>query len=606
MKPAFVLYIFCLLFSEAHAQTPAPADSAIIYRNIEDYAKRHKFTKWVHRLFFRPLPSIASKVVRKEQRKAVTDPYYRKLEKKIIRNIEITTLDPFGYVLKDTSVVPHSFLKRTGNAFHNKTAVNRIRHLLLFEEGERFDSLRVRDSERLIRSQRYIRDVIFTCKKVAKGDSVDIYIRAMDVWSLIVEGSGNTSRFSPDVTERNFLGLGHRLEVEYNNYYDDGTDDIAVNYGITNINKSFANAGFYFFRNSTHGKTYSVNLDRPFYSTFAKWAGGVYLSQHESNVVVVAKDSTLSDNKQRSFQQDYWIGHSWKLFKGQSAENRTTNLILSFRYANLFNTTPGDLVDTSNVYANDRFYLTGIGISQRKYISDKYVLKFGDGEDVPSGKAYGIVTGYRVRAGATDWYLGMRLSAGNYYNWGYFSYSLEYGTYTNLKQFNQGVVLLEANYFTGLAEAGGWKFRQFIKPSLTLGINRLPTEKITINNESGIKGFSSDELTGVKRIMVRIQTQSYAPWKVIGFRFGPFLVFNAGMLSDADENLLHSKVYSQIGVGLLIKNEYLVLNSFQISIAFYPLIPGSGADVFKFNSVRTTDYSIRDFDFSLPTITSFQ
>lgn len=596
-----------MLFSEtAFAQAPAPQDSAIIYRDIENFAKKHKFTKWVHRLFFRPVPAIESKVVRKEQRKKTVDPYYRKFEKKIIRNIEITTLDPFGFMLKDTSVVPHAFLKKAGNALHNKTAVNRIRNMLLFEEGDRFDSLRVRDSERLIRSQRYIRDVIFTCTKTAKGDSVDIYIRAMDVWSLIVEGSGTTSRISPDITERNFMGLGHRVEVGYNNYYDDGTDDIAVTYGITNIYNTFTNATLFFFRNETHGKTYSVSLDRPFYSAFAKWAGGVYLSQQESHVGVVAEDSAVTTERQTSFQQDYWIGHSWQLFKGQSVDNRTTNLIFSFRYANLFNTTPGAFVDTSDIYANDRLYLTGIGISQRKYISDKYVRKFGDGEDVPSGKAYGIVTGYRVRAGETNWYLGMRLSAGNYYNWGYFSYSMEYGTYTNMKQFNQGVVSVEANYFTGLAEVGGWKFRQFIKPSVTIGIDRLPAEKISINNEAGLKGFSSDELYGVKRFLLRLQTQSYAPWKVIGFRFGPFLVFNAGMLADEGENLLDGRIYTQIGAGLLIKNEYLVLNSFQVSIAFYPLIPGTGTDVFKFNSVRTTDYSLRDFDFSRPDMTPFQ
>ena len=54
----------------------------------------------------------------------------------------------------------------------------------------------------------------------------------------------------------------------------------------------------------------------------------------------------------------------------------------------------------------------------------------------------------------------------------------------------------------------------------------------------------------------------------------PFLFFHLGMLGDAGTGFKNSKVYSQIGLGVLIKNENLVFNTFQLSIAFYPLIPG--------------------------------
>jgi hypothetical protein len=78
------------------------------------------------------------------------------------------------------------------------------------------------------------------------------------------------------------------------------------------------------------------------------------------------------------------------------------------------------------------------------------------------------------------------------------------------------------------------------------------------------------------------------------------------MLGDSEQGFKNSKVYSQIGLGVLIKNENLVFNTFQISIAFYPLIPGIGQDVFKMNSLKTTDFGFRDFEIDKPSIINYQ
>lgn len=68
------------------------------------------------------------------------------------------------------------------------------------------------------------------------------------------------------------------------------------------------------------------------------------------------------------------------------------------------------------------------------------------------------------------------------------------------------------------------------------------------------------------------------------------------MLSDAATGFRKSKVYSQIGVGVLIKNENLILNTFQLSLSFYPIIPDQGNNIFKINSLSTADFGFRDFE----------
>jgi hypothetical protein len=103
-----------------------------------------------------------------------------------------------------------------------------------------------------------------------------------------------------------------------------------------------------------------------------------------------------------------------------------------------------------------------------------------------------------------------------------------------------------------------------------------------------------------------MQTQAYAPWNFIGFRFGPFFTFSAGMLGNASTGFKNSRIYPQLGFGVLIKNENLVLNAFQISITYYPSIPGNGQNVFKTNSFQTTDFGFRDFDIGKPGIVLYQ
>jgi len=203
-------------------------------------------------------------------------------------------------------------------------------------------------------------------------------------------------------------------------------------------------------------------------------------------------------------------------------------------------------------------------------------------------------------------YLGARISAGNYYSWGYLSFNFEYGTFFRQSHVEQGVYTAGMNYFTGLYEIGKWKIRQFVKPQLTVGFNRFAYDSLTLNDGYGLDGFNSLSLSGTSRMLITFQTQAYAPWNVVGFSFGPYLAFSLGMLGDTQTGFRKSNVYSQIGLGVLIKNDHLIINTFQLSIAYYPSIPGNGQNVFKINSFRTVDFGFRDFEIGKPAVVVFQ
>jgi hypothetical protein len=259
-----------------------------------------------------------------------------------------------------------------------------------------------------------------------------------------------------------------------------------------------------------------------------------------------------------------------------------------------------------HIYSDEDFFFAGIGISSRKYVQDRYIFKYGVIEDVPEGKVYGLTGGYQQRNNSGRMYLGMRFSFGNYYKWGYLSPSLEYGTFFRSSHAEEGVFTAGINYFTGLFEIGRWKFREFLKPQVTVGFNRTPYDSLTINDKYGLDGFKSPALSGTHRLLLTLQTQSYAPWNFIGFHFGPYLICSLGMLGDNTNGFKNSKVYSQLGLGVLIKNENLVFNSFQIFISFYPSIPGIGQNVFKMNSFKTTDFGFRDFEIERPSMVIYR
>ena len=197
-----------ILFSQ---EIPAIKDSTKIYRNIEKYSNKRKFTKFIHRLIFEP---VAKQKIRKSSFQKIKRVNYAKFEGKIIRYIKITTLDPFGYSDVDSVQVPETFLFKSGNALHLKTKNLAIRNLLLIREHQLLDSLIIKESERLIRTQRFVTGVSSTIRLVAQ-DSVDVSIRVLDSWSLVPDFSSSTSKSNFSLTERNFLGLGHEFSNSY-------------------------------------------------------------------------------------------------------------------------------------------------------------------------------------------------------------------------------------------------------------------------------------------------------------------------------------------------------------------------------------------------------
>lgn len=595
-------------------------DDSAKYQNFEKITERTKFGRMVHRLFFRKM----EKEVRPEfsMQQIIEGRNHRSSQGKIIRKINILTLEPFGYSIRDTSEYQKRTVFEIGNALHSKTNSPVIRNLLLFSENERYDSSLVKESERLIRSQQYIRDVYLDVTPVGK-DSVDVHIRALDVWTLLPSAVRTGTQAGFGIKELNFAGTGHTFELNTLWKQDRGNTthisylmpNILNTYTSLNIQYLFSPGGKlpevhdfddYFYSPVSYNPRYmfsdnrniirSIEISRPFYSPRTRWAGGAFLGQIMTTQTFVNLDS-LRFISAKTNVNDFWLGRSWHIFRDNQNE-RITSLVLSGRFIHTGTPLrPPEAID-ADLFTSRSYYFGALSITSRKYFRDRYIFNYGIVEDVPAGKIAGITIGreYHERSRL---YLGLNAGTGTYHSFGYLSTHLSYGTFIDVTGFRQGMLTGRINYFTRLLSIGNWRLRQFVRPSFAFGINRSPVDNHPLM--IGIKGFETVESMASSVTVISLQTQSYAPWNLSGFHFGPFVFSHIGILGEQPPGY-KGRVYSLFGLGLLIKNDYLMFNTFQISLSFYPYMPKDRYNLFRANAYKTSDYGFRDFEVSKPGI----
>jgi hypothetical protein len=237
------------------------------------------------------------------------------------------------------------------------------------------------------------------------------------------------------------------------------------------------------------------------------------------------------------------------------------------------------------------------------YERENYLFKFGETEDIPVGTFYGLIGAYDYRNNSK--YLGFRVGSAYRYPLGYLSFFIEGGKYYDYGYTNPTIFNTSITYYTPVFTLGKWKFRQFVKPRVTLGWDQTLNKSLVLNDEGGIQGFNNNRLFGLNRASLSLQTQAYAPWNVFGFRFGPALYFNCGVISDNKSQLLSNHIYSAFGLGILFKNEMLVWNTFEVSISFYPNMPQT-SERYKVNAFRSVDFQLDNLNIDKPVFVDYK
>ncbi|RED27216.1 hypothetical protein BD847_1152 [Flavobacterium cutihirudinis] len=601
----FILLCFCL--QSIHSQTDSiknkkteRKDTTEVYNRIRNYSKKNKFTQTLHKLLFK-----AKKPRKKEELLIQTDT--ANYNGKIIRHINIVTLDPFGHSVADTTQMPRNWGERTGNRLHLKTKKIAIYNLLLFKRNSTYDNYKVQESERLIRAQKYVTAVRITKQLAGQAsDSVDVTIRVLDSWSTIPKFSISSNQMSIGFKEKDFFGSGQQLEYRYTNRFDDGRNGNEVTYTVPNIKNTYIGTTLYYKMDLDNNYLKSINVERLFYSPLTQWAGGVYVGQSFRKDTLQAPDMTFAFQPFKYNFQDFWGGKATKVH--EDSDNGITNLVTTARFLNVdYSESPSDVYDPTHFYSDEKLILTGIGLNRRKFIKDSYIFRNGQTEDVPIGRIYGLTFGYQYKNQMWRPYAGAQFSFGNYYRLGFLSMNFEAGTFFHQSKTYQTAFLMETNYFTKLYNIGTWRLRQFVNPRIVLGSNRedIIGDQLNINDQNGLAGFNA-AVYGTSKMVLSLQTQTYSPHAVLGFRLNPFFNYSVAVLGSPDNAMLRSKPYSKFTLGVIVSNDYLVFSSFQLSLSYYPTIPYQGDNVFKTNTFETTDFGLQSFELAKPRVVDYK
>jgi hypothetical protein len=250
--------------------------------------------------------------------------------------------------------------------------------------------------------------------------------------------------------------------------------------------------------------------------------------------------------------------------------------------------------------------LFSIGISRQGNRKDNLIYTFGRTEDVPFGYQFDITSGFEWMSNKSRPYLSFTAAYGSYLpNSSYLSGRLQYGTYFNNGESEQGVFRLQTNYFSRIYKRSSFQFRNFVSLLLTLGMNRYPGEYITISNRRGIEGLAGTSLRGTDKVVLNLESVIFTPYEIFGFKFALFGGLDLGFIKREQQKFSDTRLFSGINAGIRIRNDQLVFNTFVIKFAFYPGRPENAtAENFSIDYVPRTRFN--DFLPDRPEIVLYQ
>ncbi len=165
-------------------------------------------------------------------------------------------------------------LFRFANWLHVQTRASTLATQLLFKPGDLYDSRLLQESERLLRTNRFLGDA--RIMPVAYHDGiVDLAVVTQDVWTLNPgvsfgrQGGANSSGFG--LSELNLLGLGSELAISVKSDVDRQSRTLL--YQDRQVAGTWWGLSTQYSSNSD-GQSRELTLDHPFYALDTRWAAG--------------------------------------------------------------------------------------------------------------------------------------------------------------------------------------------------------------------------------------------------------------------------------------------------------------------------------------------
>jgi len=598
--------LFVILLSTSSTAAFAQEDSTALYRKIYDYSQKRKVTRWIYEAIFEepedgnkpPAPNTPARRVNPADR----------YTGKVVRAIHITVTDPFGYSVQDTAQAPTAWVQKAGNKLHRRTRGYVIRELLLVHKNDTLDPLKLAESERLLRASPIVNDASITVVKVhGSKDSVDVHVVVHDKWNFTVFGTADLNSFNGTFRDRNLLGLGQELEQRI--AYGLGFERVELSgqHRVYNIEDSYISSLLQY---STTASTDRLGLtfDRPFYSPLARMAGALSLVKTWNRIAISDNlGERIGTTRLDPINFNTWVGRSFLVANDGTDPGRSSSIIGALRYTQVrYDRRPSFDEDTLRLNSKTSAWLASGGISVRQYYKERFLFRFGATEDVPEGLLLKATVGVQQREGVRNLlYSGVEASRGRHFtDLGYTSISVAYGTLWANNESADATLRMGFLYFSDLITKGRWHFRGFVRGSAVMGFAKPSYSRINLNGDQ-LYGFRSAAVSGTHKEVLAFEAVAYAPYNILGFRFAPVLLYGLGTIGNEEDALFSGRVYHAIIPGILIRNENLLVSTFEVALSIFPYVPEQGGAVFEVGRYNNFSVKAPDFSFTQPDVVGY-
>ncbi len=461
---------------------------------------------------------------------------------KRVRHILIDHKDIF-----DTSLpAENKLFYRTVNRLHFSTRDKAIRHQLLIREGDAFNPLLVRESERLLRKLFRLRRVRITPRPVDDAQ-VDLLVEVQETWTteptLTLSGVGSKVYGKIGLRERNFLGRGTETAFFYKRD-ETGRISRSLSYSDPDLGARRIKLDVNYDQKE-EGIGRSLALERPFYSSITPWSAAF---EGVSDV----ETSRLYDNgrevlKFRHTEKDMSAGYARSL---GSTPRRIHRAGLGYRYRrdSLLTEGPGaaDLRDDTYHMANLSFHEERV-----RFLTVDRIKLYDREEDFALGPSLQGIVGI-----SRNWVRGSQPA-----------------TFLELKSFagrergptDFGLATMEN---TGRFEDGAWRdtlsrldleYYNHFHPRQTLALHLeaqylarpAPESQILLGGDRGLRGYQLNQFAGNKLLLLNVENRFFLVDDILKLMgLGAVAFYDAGYVWDRGRAIRARDVKMDVGTGL--------------------------------------------------------
>ena len=466
---------------------------------------------------------------------------------------------------------------RLANAIHMRTRPDVIRAQLLFQPGDTYSAQQIEETERLLRSNRYLGEAKITPISLENG-AVDVEVRTTDVWTLNPDISfgrgGGKNSGGIALKEYNLFGSGAGLGLGYKSDVD--RDSLSLRYFNRNLLSSRyqLTAGY---TDASDGYAQIIGLEKPFFSLDSRRAIGAQFDSGRRTESLYDQGEIGAQFELASAKHELYVGWSDGLQAGWSKR-----LTAGIGFDSSDYSTAGDNLYPATTLPLDRKFVypfIGFEFLQDDYVTTRNFDQMNRTEDRHLGMRASFRIGYADSAfGSSDdaWIFS--------------------GAFSNtLFRTNQSTLVIGAE-ISGRLEAGSmanslasisarYDKRQsekrllHIKSTTTFGKNLDLENTVYLGGDTGLRGYPLRYQAGDSATLFTIEQRVFTDWY-------PFRIFNVGgaVFFDAGRTWGHDPLQGKnygwlrdVGFGLRIGSSRSGLGR-MLHIDFaYPL--DGGADI---------------------------